>query len=517
MRVSTSELYRLGVNGLLDQQAQLSRTQQQVATGRRILTPADDPSGAAKVLDLNQALERTHQYQDNVSAARARLNQEESVLVSTGNLLQRVHELTIQANNATQTNESRAEIALEIRQRLDELLALADSRDASGEYIFAGYQGDTRPFVRQDDGSVTYNGDDGQRFLQVGPSRQVALGDSGTEVFRAVRNGNGDFAIQANASNTGAGIVDAGSVTDPTAYDGDTYTLIMADDANATGGAIGITDTGVDDVLQYELRVNGTLVYTANEGDSRTLAQLAGDINAQSGTTGVAAYEDGGTLYLANTTSTGQPITVTETLTGASEDTDVVTGFFGSALTGLSNPSADVTYDAPASSYVALDSASNVETSGTYVSGAQIAFNGIQATVTGAPDNGDRFAISPSTNQDMFTTLQNLIVALETPANDDPGRARFHNSVNRGLANLDQALGKVLDVRATVGARLNALDGQSELNETFQLQLRETLSGVQDLDYAEAVSRLNLQLTGLQAAQQAFLRIQNLSLFNFLR
>lgn len=72
-------------------------------------------------------------------------------------------------------------------------------------------------------------------------------------------------------------------------------------------------------------------------------------------------------------------------------------------------------------------------------------------------------------------------------------------------------------MRATVGARLNAVDAQKDVNDGFKLQVQETLSKLQDLDYAEAVSRLNLQLTGLQAAQQSFLKIQGLSLFNFLR
>jgi flagellar hook-associated protein 3 FlgL len=74
----------------------------------------------------------------------------------------------------------------------------------------------------------------------------------------------------------------------------------------------------------------------------------------------------------------------------------------------------------------------------------------------------------------------------------------------------------VLTVRAKVGARLNALDTQKEISEELILQSEKTLSGIQDLDYAEAISSLNLQLVGLQASQQAFTRIQNLSLFNYL-
>jgi flagellar hook-associated protein 3 FlgL len=92
----------------------------------------------------------------------------------------------------------------------------------------------------------------------------------------------------------------------------------------------------------------------------------------------------------------------------------------------------------------------------------------------------------------------------------------LNSEMGLALDNIDQALGNVLNVRADVGVRLNHVENQLDINESFNLQLQETLSGIQDLDYAEAISRFNLQLTTLQAAQQSYVKMQGLSLFNYL-
>lgn len=513
MRISTNQAQQQAVNSILNQQSQLNKTQQQLATGQRILTPSDDPAGASRALDLMQAVAVNYQYQSNIDAARTRLNLEESTLNGINNLLQNVRTLAVQANNSTLSNSDRSSIAIEIRQRLDELLSLANTQDASNGYLFSGYKGQTQPFTRTAN-SYIYNGDQGQRFLQIGPTRQVAADDSGTAIFQSIRNGNGTFTTLDNAANTGSGVINTGTVSGT--YTPDTYTLVMGHQTGVVGGATSLLDTGTDDALQYELRINGTLVYTAAEGSSRTQAELASDITAQSGTTGVRAYVDGGKLYLANTTPGVQAITVQETLTGASENGDTVTGYFGSALTGISSPSNTITFSGAANSYVVTNLAGTVQTSGNYQAGANISFNGAQTSVAGIPNNGDQFTISTSANQDIFTTLLNMAVALETPINSPAGRAKANNAMSRTLTDIDQAMSNILATVSSIGARINAIDSQQSVNDAYTLQLRQTLSTVQDVDYASAASELNTQLLALQAAQQSFIKVQNLSLFNYL-
>ena len=149
-------------------------------------------------------------------------------------------------------------------------------------------------------------------------------------------------------------------------------------------------------------------------------------------------------------------------------------------------------------------------------SGDVISFRGIETAVSGAPGVGDTFTVKPSEQQDLFATVANLIQTLRSGGQGAVSQAVRVNGINRFLLDVDQALENLRQVRTSIGARLNAVESEQEVNADFEVFLVESLSKVRDVDMAEAISRLNLQLTGLQAAQQSFLRIQNLSLFALL-
>jgi flagellar hook-associated protein 3 FlgL len=153
----------------------------------------------------------------------------------------------------------------------------------------------------------------------------------------------------------------------------------------------------------------------------------------------------------------------------------------------------------------------------TYSEGQAIQFNGLQTAISGAPAIGDSFTIQPATNQDIFFTLSRLINVLETPAATPAATAQLNQSLDNTLVDLDQGLEHLSILRGRIGARLNTLDNQEQANQDFNLHLQEIISAVGDLDYAEAASRLSEKLMVLEAAQQSFLRIQDLSLFKFLR
>ena len=518
MRISTNLMQQLGVNAILDQQTQLSKTEQQLATGLRIVTPADDPAGASRVLSLTQASGITGQYQNNITAARNSLTLENSSLTSVVDLLQRANELALQGNSGTVNNQGRASIALEVQQLLQQAKGLANTKDSNGAYIFAGYKSGTQPYT-QSGSSYVYNGDSGQRMMQISDGRQIAVSDSGYNVFGGISNGNGTFVAAADASNTGSGVIDAGSVTDSASYVSGNYNVVFPQDTAATG-TLAFNDANNNDTLTYTLNINGTTVYTVNNSGSpiNSLSGLATQINASESTTGVHAYATGGKLYLANSTPGSNPITVTEQLSGASDgNSDTATGYFGSALNGGSNTSSTITYSPQAAtSYLVEDASNNVVTSGAYQSGNEIAFNGMQVSVSGAPQTSDRFTIGPSTSQDIFTTLQNLADALNQGVTDNASQAKLNNSINGVLSSLDASLNNVINYNAQVGSRLNALDSQESVNTNLIQLLAQTKSQTQDLDYASAASKMNQQLVALQAAQQSFVKIQNLSLFNFL-
>ncbi len=192
-RISTFLFHQRATQGMLDNQARLSRTQMELATGRRILTPSDDPSGAVKSLDLRRYLASNEQFVGNMSVVRARLEQQESTLERVTDLLQRARELAIQGNNGTAGQVARDGIAEEVDQLLEQMLALANAQDSNGEHLFGGLDR-TSPAFSRSGGVVTYDGSDVQRQLQVSEDRRMADGETGRAVFMSV-NASGDSAF----------------------------------------------------------------------------------------------------------------------------------------------------------------------------------------------------------------------------------------------------------------------------------------------------------------------------------
>lgn len=300
MRISTQMIQRAAVDGILDRQNVLNKTQQQLATGRRILTPSDDPSGSTQALAIREQLGQLDQFNANIGRVKSRLEAEESALDAMGNALQRLRELGVQGLGNGVNAQGRRGIASEVWQLLDGVLDLANIKDGTGEYVFSGYQTKTQPFQDNGGGNYTYQGDQNQRRIKISPTREVQSSDPGNEIFH---------------------------------------------------------------------------------------------------------------------------------------DLDVAAG------------------------------------------GKQNIFKTIY---------------------DFATDLDN-----NTPNSDI-------------LTDLDTAMDAVFTARAKIGARLNAVEQQEQINEDFKVQTRTILSSIEDLDYAEAVGRMNLELVGLEAAQKTFQRVQNLSLFSSL-
>ena len=185
-RISTFQFHQRATAGMLENQARLSRTQTELATGRRILAPSDDPAGAAKALDLQRYLASNEQFVGNMGVVRARLEQQEGTLDSVTALLQRARELAVQGNNATTGQSQRDGIAAEVDQLLEQILALANTRDSNGEYLFGGLSRSAPPFTDAGLGSFTYDGDDIQRQIQVSEDRRLADAETGQDVFMNV-------------------------------------------------------------------------------------------------------------------------------------------------------------------------------------------------------------------------------------------------------------------------------------------------------------------------------------------
>ena len=224
MRVSSGSVFDTNVAMLNQQQSTLLHTNQQVASGKRMLTPADDPAASANALQVSQADGTNVQFTTNRNAVKSSTGMAEAVLQSVSSLLTDAKTMAVQAGNGALSPADRQSVAGELQGRLDQLLALANSTDGSGNYLFSGFQGKTIPFVNTALG-VQYMADDGQRMIQVSSSRQMAASDSGADIFMRVKNGNGTFATEASASNTGAAAIGQGSVTSAPLLTGSRYQL----------------------------------------------------------------------------------------------------------------------------------------------------------------------------------------------------------------------------------------------------------------------------------------------------
>ncbi|MDR3299720.1 MAG: flagellar hook-associated protein FlgL [Candidatus Accumulibacter sp.] len=221
MRISTNQIYQTGARNLMEGQSRLYNLQNQLSTGKKFLSAQDDPVAAALVLLNSQSLSVNTQHAENQANANAQLALEEDRLTSIVNNVLYIMEQTVAGQNASYSDSQRQFYADDLQQQFEFLLGMANGTDANGYYLFSGYQGNTKPFQLMSDGSVNYAGDDGQRLLQVGTSRQIAVSDSGRDIFERIRTGNGTFALGADlANNTGTGVIGIGSVNDIVAWRG---------------------------------------------------------------------------------------------------------------------------------------------------------------------------------------------------------------------------------------------------------------------------------------------------------
>ncbi|HEY0589277.1 MAG TPA: flagellar hook-associated protein FlgL [Pseudoduganella sp.] len=227
MRIATRTIYENGVSQLNTLQAQLQKTQLQLSTMRRVVTPSDDPVASARALEVSQSKNMNTQFATNRSNANASLSLVDNTLASTDDLLQEVKSKIVAAGNPGFTLADREALAKELEGRLEDLLGQANATDGTGAYLFSGYKSDIQPFTRSATGA-TYNGDQGQRELQVAASRKLATSETGSAIFESNITGNGTFQTSvdpANVTRGGTGIISPGVVKTPSAVTGHNYTL----------------------------------------------------------------------------------------------------------------------------------------------------------------------------------------------------------------------------------------------------------------------------------------------------
>ena len=241
MRISTSSLYATSTTQLSTLQSQLARTQQQLSTNRRMLSAADDPVASARALEVTQSQSINAQFATNRANARASLSQEEVALTGVQKLIQDVQVTAVAAGSGANSASDRATYANELEGRLEDLMALANTSDGIGGYVFSGYKSGTIPFVKTNIG-VAYQGDQGQVLLQVGGARKIAMNDAGSAVFTGIATGNGAFVTAVGGTNGGTGVISAGTVSDPAQLTGHRYQIDFSAPGTPPVSSYTITD-----------------------------------------------------------------------------------------------------------------------------------------------------------------------------------------------------------------------------------------------------------------------------------
>lgn len=412
VRFSTLQINRQGLNGLLDVQSAATRTQQQIATGKRVLTPGDDPVAATRILQLTQELELNARYDTNAAELQNRLEREDVALSNINELLQRAQELVLQAGDGALAQEQRGFISIEMKGIVESMAQTMNSRDGNGNYIFAGLDGQEQPYVKAGDGRFRYQGDEGQRSIQLGPNSFIKANDSGKKLFEDVPSAVTSLYAVANPRNQGVPAAEIGSaqVIDQTDFD-----EFYPED-------VVIEFRPLDDVSPPALTYN------------------------------VKQVSDGKLL----------------------------------------------------------------KENGVYQSGELIEFAGAGVRISGSPAVGDTFVINSSQNKGLLATLEDFSLQLDNLTDSPEDRQALTDHIANTLANLDSAQTRLLEGQSSVGARLNLVESTRTSNADIRLATQASLSELQDLDFAAAVSQLSQETFILEAAQASFARVSGLTLFNYL-
>ena len=396
MRIATANSYNTSLDSLVTRQTALSSTQEQLTTGKRVNRASDDPAAAARSERALASERRSVANQRAVDASDNAMKLTESALGDAGSLLQQVREALVAAGNGAYSDAERAGAANQIADLRQQLFAVANRTDGAGTFLFGG-QGSTLAPFSDAAGGVQFQGTSGQ--VQAASGEALPLTMDGESTWMNARTGNGVFTTRA-VTSTGSAWIDTGSVVNPAAVTGSTYSIQFSVSAGAT------------------------------------------------------------------------------------------------------------TYS------VLKDGVATAQTNVAFTAGQAIQVDGLSATITGVPANGDAFELAPSTpTLSVFDALDQAVADLKT-ANRTGTQMAQSNVIN--LNNVDMVLNQVLSGRTQIGATMNRIDSVTDRLSALKLSSQTERSNAEDLDMTQAISDFSNQQTGYDAALKAYSMVQRLSLFNYL-
>ena len=410
MRISFNTKFNQGLNGILDTQRRLLRAQDQMIKQTKILTPADDPSGSAKVLGVGQNLSQLAQFEQNGIAVKNNLGVEETVLASARTAMDRARLLALSAGNGSYSESEREAVANELEGIQQQLFDLMNSRNVEGGFLFSGFQDSVQAFsLDASTGKYVFNGDDGRKSLQVSPGVTLPVNDSGKTVFDSVQV----------RPEPGAAVI---SVPGP------------------TSATINVVNQAQFDNF-YRNNYD-----KLNPADNTFNIELTAPSNYEITRGGVALVP---------------PVT------------------------------------------------------GAYTSGEPISFNGLEIIISGPAGAGQvDFDLPEPERTNILNSISELMAALRVPGPTDDA---YQSKIAKAIGEIDAASTSVASTRSSIGGRINVLDSINGSNADLEILAKQYQADLAEVDFSKVIADLTKEETALQAVQQTFSSITNISLFDYIR
>ncbi|QYJ79880.1 flagellar hook-associated protein FlgL [Shewanella acanthi] len=242
MRLSSAQMFNQGLTGILQKQSATSKVLEQLSTGKKVNTAGDDPVAALGIDNLNQRNAVVAQYMKNIDYATNHLQQTESQLGQADTLISSMKDLMLQGANGSLTSAERQTIADDLRQSLDQLLSIANTKDESGNYLFAGNKTGTLPFEFDTSGNIVYQGDSGVRTAIVASGVQLNTNVAGDMAFMKGLNAMGDYSANYLTTQQGSFRVESAQIVGAPSVSA--YQINFLDDG-AGGINVEVTDTAI--------------------------------------------------------------------------------------------------------------------------------------------------------------------------------------------------------------------------------------------------------------------------------
>ncbi len=258
-RISSFHNYQSVQNDMRRQESKVHHNQAQLASGKKLLSAADNPLATHYIQNVTQQEEQLRQYLDAITLVRNRLEHQEVIVSNAEEFADKAKRNVMEMINGSLSPEDRGAIARQIQEISNNFINLANVQDEMGNYIFAGTKPKNQPFFRDNAGNVTYSGDDYQRKMKISNSLEIPFNTPGSKIFMEIENPFGDYEPNYDLQEGSELLLER--ATNSNVDDNSSYKVTFVDMDNGKFG--------------YQLERNGSIVQ-ADEFDGKTGIQFEG-------------------------------------------------------------------------------------------------------------------------------------------------------------------------------------------------------------------------------------------------